>query len=65
LNAAFAMAILYLISCVHPASFVIMQPKYLKYSEFSCYFWAIIIWTKDGCLQIIITLVFSTFISIL
>ena len=49
LNAAFAMAILDLISRVHLASFVTMLPKQLKYSIFSSCFWFIIIywgWVK-------------------
>lgn len=64
-NAAFALAILGLISRVHLAPFVIMLPKQLKYSTFSCYFLSILICIVDGYLEILITLVFfSTFTSI-
>ena len=38
-------------------------PKYLKHSTFSSCFWSIIIVTGDGCLEILTTFVFSTFIS--
>jgi hypothetical protein len=41
LNAAFAMAILDLISHVHLPSFVNMLPKYLKHSTFSSCFWLV------------------------
>jgi hypothetical protein len=37
----------------------------LKYSTFSSCFWSIIICNRDGCLQSLITFVFSTFTSIL
>ena len=57
------MAILDLISHVHLPSFVNMLPKYLKHSTFSNCFCSIIIATGDGCLEILITFVFSTFIS--
>ena len=40
-----------------------MLPKYLNHSTFSSYFWSIIIVIGDGCLEILITFVFSTFIS--
>ena len=63
LNEAFAKAVLDLISRVHLPSFVNMLPKYLKHSTFSSCFWSIIIVTGDGCLEILITFVFSTFIS--
>ena len=63
LNAAFAMAILDLISHAHLPPFVNMLPKHLKHSTFSSCFWSIIIDTGDGCLEILITFVFSTFIS--
>ena len=49
------MAILDLISHVHFPSFVNMLPKY---STFSGCFWSIIIVTRDGCLEILITFVF-------
>ena len=57
------MEILDLISQVHLQFFVNMLPKYLKYSTFSSCFRSIIIVTGDGCLEILITFVFSTFIS--
>ena len=50
-NAAFAIAILHLISQVHLPSFVKMLPKYLKDSTFSSCFWSIIIFTGNGCLE--------------
>jgi len=59
LNAALAIAILHLISQVHLPSFVKILPKYLKDSTFSSCFRFIIIFTGDGCLEIIITFVFS------
>jgi len=62
LNAAFAMAILDIISRVHLPSFVNMLPKYLTHSTFSSCFWSNIIVTGDGCLEILITFVFPTFI---
>ena len=58
LNAAFAIAILDLISQVHLPSFVNMLPKYLKDSTFSSCFWSNIIFTGDGCVEILITFVF-------
>ena len=58
LNAAFAMAILDLISRVHLQSFINKLPKYLKHSTFSSCFWSIIIVTGNGCLEILITFVF-------
>ena len=64
LNAAFAIAILDLISQVHLLSFVNMLLKYLKDSTFPSCFWFIIIYTGNDCLAILITFVFSTFISI-
>ena len=63
LNAAFAMAILDLISQVHLPSFVNMLPKYFKRSTFCSCFWSIIIVTGDGCFEILITFVFSTSFS--
>jgi len=57
LNAAFAMAILDLISHVHLPSFVNKLPKYLKHPTFSSCFWSIITVTGDGCLEILITFV--------
>src|SRR5215510_124590 len=54
MNAAFAMAILDLISQVHLPSFVNMPPKCLKRSTFSSCFWAIIIVTGDSCFEIVI-----------
>jgi len=56
LNAALAIAILHLISQVHLPSYVKMLPKYLKDSTFSSYFWSMIIFTGNGCLEILITL---------
>jgi len=55
------MAILDLISRVHLPSFVNKLPKYLKHSTFSSCFWLLgyIIVTGDGCLEILITSVFS------
>ena len=55
LNAAFSMVILDLTSRVHLTPFVIMIPKYFKYSTFSTGFWSIIMWTGDGWLEILIT----------
>jgi hypothetical protein len=46
---------------VHLSSFVKMLHKYLKASTFSSYFWSIIIFTVNGCLEILFTFVFSTF----
>ena len=43
LNAAFATEILYLISRLYLASFVITLPKWLKYSLFSNCFWSYIV----------------------
>ena len=63
LNAAFVMAILDLISCVHLASFT-MLPKYLEHSPFSSCFWSIIICTAYGSLEILFTYICPTFISI-
>jgi len=63
LNAAFAMTNLDLISHVYFPSFVNMLHKYLKHSTFYSCLWSIIIVTRDGCLEILITFVFSTFIS--
>jgi len=60
MNAAFTMAIPDLISHVHLPSFVKTLPKYLKHSTFSSCFWPIIIVTGDGCLEILITFVFTT-----
>jgi len=57
LNAALAMAILDLILRVHLPSFVNMLPKYLKDFTFSSCFWSIIIFTGNGCLEILITFV--------
>ena len=42
----------------------ILPPKELKYSTFSSCSWSVIICIGDGCLEILITLVFPTFISI-
>ena len=42
---------------------VIMLPQQLEYSTFSHYFWSITICTGDGSLEILITLILSTFIS--
>jgi hypothetical protein len=64
LTAVFLLAILNSISHVDLASLVIMLPKLLKYSTFSGCYWSIIICVDDGCLEILITLDFSTFISI-
>jgi len=58
LNAALAIAILHLISQVHLPSFVKMQHKYLKDSTFSSCFWSMIIFTGNGCLEILITFFF-------
>jgi hypothetical protein len=52
LNAAFAMAILDLISQVHLSSSVNKLPKYLKHFTFSSCFWSIFIVTAVGCLEI-------------
>ena len=57
------MAILDLISQVHLPSSVTLLPKYLKHFTFSSCFWSIVIVIGDGCLEILITFVFSTFIS--
>ena len=64
LNAVFAMAILNLILCVHLASLVIMLPMWLQYSTISGCFCSIIICNGDGCLKILIALVFSILISV-
>ena len=64
LHAAVAMTILHLISRVHLALFVITLHKQLKYSKLSSCFWPTTICTVVGCLEILITLVFATFISI-
>jgi len=58
LKAAFAMAVLDLISHVHLASFVITLHKQLKYSTFASCIWSTIICIGDGCLEILITLIF-------
>jgi len=58
LNAALAIAILHLILQVHLLSFVKMLPKYLKDSTFSSCFWSMIIFTGNGCLEILIAFVF-------
>ena len=58
LNSAFAMTILYLILHVHLASFVILLPKYFKYSTFSSWFWPTIISNAHFSLEILITSVF-------
>jgi hypothetical protein len=42
-----------------------MLPKYLKHSTFSSCFWSNISVTGDGCLEILITFVFSTFIILI
>jgi hypothetical protein len=52
------MAILDFISQVHLPSSVNMLPRYIKH--YSC-FWSIFIVTGVGCLEILITFVFSTF----
>ena len=57
LNAAFSMAKLDWISCLHP-------PRQVKYSTFSECFWSTIIFIWNGCFEILITLVFPTFTSI-
>ena len=55
--------ILYLILHVHFASFVVVLPKSLKYSTFfNCFY--VIISKVDGSLEILITLVLSTFIFV-
>ena len=64
LNAAFAVAILDLISHVHHPSFVAVLHKHLKDSTFSGSFWSIIIFTGNGILSVLITFVFSPFVSI-
>ena len=58
MNAVFAMEILNLISRVHLASFVILLPRQWKYFTFFSCFWSFIICTGDGCLEILITVVF-------
>ena len=63
LNAAFITAILYLNSRLQITLFVIMPTRLVQHSTQSCCTWSIIIWAKDGCLDILITLVSSTFIS--
>ena len=57
------MAILDFISHVHLPSSVNMLHRYLKHFTFSSCFWSIVIVIGDGCLEIIITFVSSTFIS--
>ena len=66
-NCAFAIAILDLISLVRLWPYVIMQPKQLKYSysTFSCCFCSIVNCIGDGCLEVLITLVTDSHISIL
>jgi hypothetical protein len=59
LNAAFAMAILALISRAHRASFVIMLPKQLNSSTFSTGFFIYLNCNGVGCLEILIVLVFT------
>ena len=61
---AFAVTILDLIPFVHLASFVIVLPKYMKYSTFSTCFWSIIIYNVDNCNEVLISLIFLTFIYI-
>ena len=63
LNDGFPMAILDLFSRVYVASFVIMQPKYFKYSTFSIIL-SIVICMEDGCLEVLFALLFFKFISI-
>ena len=58
LNAAFVMTILYLISRVHFASFVIMLPTQFKYSTFSSCCWSIIICNGNGWLEILTNWIF-------
>ena len=59
------MTILYLISRVHLSSFVILQPKQLKYSTFSSCFSSLFTCTGDVWLYTLNTSVFfPTFISI-
>ena len=60
----FSVEILGLLSHVHLASFAVILPKYLKFSTFCSCFCFIIICTGDNCLEILITLVSSTFIFI-
>ena len=62
LNAAFAMTILDLISREHLASFVIMLPKKLKNSTFPSRFWFLVICTRDGSLEILITSDFPNYL---
>jgi len=64
LNAVFAMKILNLISRIPLASLFITTSKYLKYSTWTSCFLFIVICISNDCLEILITLVFSTFISI-
>jgi hypothetical protein len=64
LNYACTMPVLNLIPRIHLASFVNTLPKYFKYSTLSSCFWSILICNGDGCLQILITLVFPTFMSV-
>ena len=64
LNAAFAMAILDLISQVHLPSFFNTLPKYLKHSTFSSCFCSIIIVTGDGCIHIYIYICIYIYIQI-
>ena len=58
------MAILDLISCVHLAALVTRLPRLLKYSTFSSFF-NLLTGTEDGCLELLITIYFFTFFSIL
>jgi hypothetical protein len=59
------MTILYLMSRVHLASFVVMLPKQLKYSTFYSCFWSIIICTVDDSTHILSILDLSIFTYIL
>jgi hypothetical protein len=63
LSAAFDMTILAVISCVHLATFVIMLPKKVKYSTSPVVFICNILHC-DGYLDILITLIYSSFTSI-
>ena len=58
LRAAFALAILGLISSLHLASFVTMTPKYLKYSIYSGCLLFITTCICEGCVGIVLTLGF-------
>ena len=64
LMVVFVMAILDLVPFVHLASYVIMLPKYLKYSTFSGFSWSIRIYNVDNCNGVLVSLDFLTFISI-